>query len=84
MREIGGAGFSQRNGTGIAIESNENKVGSRMKKAIIPWHVFQEGIETLNPNALNIWLERWRFMDDGVVLFEASLPAPDPHPAPSL
>jgi hypothetical protein len=46
-----------------------------MTKSLIPWHVFHDAIETLNPYSLNFWLERWRFMDGGVVLFEANIPA---------
>ena len=49
-----------------------------MTKSIIPWHVFQNAIETLNPDALDRWLERWRFTDGGVVLCEGILPALDP------
>ena len=48
-----------------------------MTKSIIPWHVFNDAIETLNPYSLNLWLERWRFMDGGVVLFDANLPPLD-------
>jgi hypothetical protein len=46
-----------------------------MTKSIIPWHIFNDAIETLNPYSLNLWLERWRFMDGGVVLFDANLPS---------
>ena len=49
-----------------------------MTKSIIPWHVFQNAVETLNPDALDHWLERWRFTDSGVVLFEGSSSALDP------
>ena len=49
-----------------------------MTKSIIPWHVFQDAIETLNPDALDIWLERWRFTDGVVVLFEGDFPKLDP------
>jgi hypothetical protein len=48
-----------------------------MAKSIIPWHVFHGAIETLNPQSLNFWLERWRFMDGGVILFDANIPAFD-------
>ena len=43
-----------------------------MTKSIIPRHVFNDAVETLNPYSLNLWLERWRFMDGGVVLFDAN------------
>ncbi len=46
-----------------------------MTKSIIPWHVFNDAVETLNPYSLNLWLARWRFMDGGVVLFDANLPS---------
>jgi len=49
-----------------------------MTKSIIPWHVFQNAIETLNPDALDLWLERWRFTDGGVVLCEGNNSALNP------
>jgi len=55
-----------------------------MTKSMIPWHVFQGAIETLNPDALDLWLERWRFTDGGVVLFEGNIPALDPSLARRL
>ena len=46
-----------------------------MTKSIIPWHVFNGAIETLNPYSLDLWLQRWRFMDGGVILFDGNIPA---------
>ena len=46
-----------------------------MKKSIIPWHVFNDAIETPASDTLNRWLERWQFMDGGVVLADAHVPA---------
>ena len=42
-----------------------------MTNSPIPWHIFHDAIEAQNPYCLNPWLERWRFMDRGVVLFDA-------------
>ena len=46
-----------------------------MTKSIIPWHVFQNAVETPDSNSLSRWLERWRFMDGGVVLADGNVPA---------
>ena len=46
-----------------------------MSKSIIPWHVFRDAIETPNPHSLNLWLQRWRFMDAGVLLSDSNIPA---------
>ena len=39
-----------------------------MKKSLIPWHVFREALESQNPEALERWLGRWGFTNDGVIL----------------
>jgi len=46
-----------------------------MTKAVIPWHVFHDAIETLDSCSLDPWLQRWRFMDNGVVLFDGYVAA---------
>ena len=48
-----------------------------MNHAVIPWHVFHGAIETSNPYSLNLWLERWRFMDGGVILFHRDMSTVD-------
>ena len=48
-----------------------------MSNAVIPWHVFHDAIETSNPYSLNLWLERWRFMDGGVILFHGEMSTVD-------
>ena len=44
-----------------------------MRKSVIPWHVFQEATDSLNPFSLNLWLQRWQFMDAGVMLFDRNI-----------
>ena len=46
-----------------------------MTKSIIPWHVFQDAFQAPASDTLNRWLERWRFMDGGVVLADGNVPA---------
>jgi len=46
-----------------------------MRKPIIPWQVYRDAIETLNPHSLNLWLQRWQYMDAGVTLFDRSISA---------
>jgi hypothetical protein len=44
-----------------------------MKKSLIPWHIFREALEGQNPEALEHWLGRWGFSNDGVVLIGADI-----------
>lgn len=39
-----------------------------MKRSVIPWHVFHEALEGQQAEALENWLGRWGFTNDGVVL----------------
>ena len=48
-----------------------------MTKAVIPWHVFHDAVETLDSCSLDPYLQRWRFMDNGVVLFDGYVAAPE-------
>ncbi len=56
-----------------------------MTRSIIPWHVFRNAIETPNPYSLDHWLQRWRFMDTGVILSDTNIPALElPQPIVNL
>jgi hypothetical protein len=37
-------------------------------KSVIPWHVFQNAIDGVDSPSTSCWLERWHFMDAGVIL----------------
>jgi hypothetical protein len=39
-----------------------------MKRALIPWHVFREALESQDAEVLHNWFDRWGFTNDGVVL----------------
>ncbi len=43
-----------------------------MKKSLSPWHVFQEALARQEPWALDCWLGRWGFTDEGVVLMSSN------------
>ena len=38
-----------------------------MEACTIPWHVFLETCNETNTAALDEWLQRWTFADDGVM-----------------
>ncbi len=38
-----------------------------MRAAVIPWHVFIDGLHNQNPAESAEWLERWSFADSGVL-----------------
>lgn len=39
-----------------------------MNFAIIPWQVFLDALQKQQPNALEAWLRRWHFTNEGVLL----------------
>jgi hypothetical protein len=56
-----------------------------MKRPLIPWHIFRESIAEQDPGLLELWLDRWGFTDEGVVLIGAGMHAEAPKlplPAP--
>jgi hypothetical protein len=42
-----------------------------MNIAVIPWHIFFEGLKNQQPNKREIWLRRWLFANEGVIMSAA-------------
>jgi len=45
-------------------------------RLFIRWHEFLEALKKQNPSTLEIWLRRWHFTNEGVILAEANRNAP--------
>ena len=39
-----------------------------MDISVIPWHVFLDALQKQQPTTLELWLGRWWFTNDGVIL----------------
>jgi hypothetical protein len=39
-----------------------------MEISMIPWHVFLDALNKQQPTTLEIWLRRWLFTNEGVIL----------------
>jgi len=39
-----------------------------MQFSLIPWHVFVEALRQQQPGAIESWLRRWLFTNEGVFL----------------
>jgi hypothetical protein len=39
-----------------------------MDISVIPWHVFLDALKKQQPSTLEIWLGRWLFTNEGVLL----------------
>ena len=39
-----------------------------MDFSVIPWHVFLDALKQQQPTTLEIWLRRWWFTNEGVIL----------------
>jgi hypothetical protein len=39
-----------------------------MNISIIPWHVFLDALKKQQPGTLELWLRRWLFTNEGVIL----------------
>lgn len=74
------APFSVKCLMAFTLPSSRLPSGKHMKKSLIPWHVFREAVAIQDPWALDSWLRRWGFTDEGVVLVsnQISLDAPAP------
>jgi hypothetical protein len=42
-----------------------------VKISLIPWHVFIEALKKQQPALLELWLSRWLFTNDGVLISRA-------------
>jgi hypothetical protein len=42
-----------------------------MKISVIPWHIFLSALNKQNPNTVEIWLRRWLFANEGVIIVQA-------------
>ena len=47
-----------------------------MNISLIPWHVFLDALTKQQPQTLELWLRRWLFTNEGVILAHHSLPMP--------
>ena len=55
-----------------------NLTSNAMQFSLIPWQVFLDALKKQNPSTREIWLRRWVFTDEGVIIA-----APEKHSAPS-
>ena len=39
-----------------------------MKISVIPWHVFIDALFKQQPGTLEVWLRRWLFTNEGVIM----------------
>lgn len=39
-----------------------------MRSSLIPWHVFLYAVKEQPPSAMETWLRRWLFTNDGVII----------------
>ncbi len=39
-----------------------------MKISVIPWHVFIDALLKQQPGTLEVWLRRWLFTNEGVIM----------------
>jgi hypothetical protein len=46
-----------------------------MKISVIPWHVFIEALLQQEPSTLELWLRRWLFTNEGVIIAHEKLTA---------
>ena len=42
-----------------------------MRSSMIPWQIFLDALTKQNPAAVETWLRRWLFTNDGVLLAPA-------------
>jgi hypothetical protein len=46
-----------------------------MKISVIPWHVFTEALLQQEPSTLELWLRRWLFTNEGVIIAHEKIAA---------
>lgn len=39
-----------------------------MEISVIPWHVFIDALKKQQPSTIELWLRRWLFTNEGVIL----------------
>lgn len=59
--------IKRRGNSNSPTENTEPKGGYEMEVSTIPWHVFLEACNETNTSALDEWLRRWSFADNGVM-----------------
>ena len=59
--------IKRRGDSNSPTENSELKGGCEMEASTIPWHVFLDTCNETNTAALDEWLQRWTFADDGVM-----------------
>jgi len=40
----------------------------KMDISVIPWHVFLDALKKQQPTTIELWLRRWLFTNEGVIL----------------
>lgn len=48
--------------------ARQQKKGWDMEFKVIPWQVFLEALKKQQPRTLDIWLRRWLFANEGVIV----------------
>jgi len=43
-----------------------------MEFPVIPWKVFLEALEHQQPSTLELWLRRWLFTNEGVIMADST------------
>jgi hypothetical protein len=51
-----------------------------MKIVLIPWREFLEALKKQNPATLELWLRRWHFTNEGVILPDVERTIPSSAP----
>ena len=46
-----------------------------MKISVIPWHVFIEALLQQEPGTVELWLRRWLFTNEGVIIAHEKIAA---------
>jgi hypothetical protein len=49
-------------------QKNALRRSRAMNISIIPWHVFLDALKKQQPGTLELWLRRWLFTNEGVIL----------------